>query len=53
MYELYLVTLKGLVGFENDFNGIYFHLHFYLKAGVKSPEDFFVYCLAAETYSDR
>ena len=31
-----LVTLKGLVGFENNFNGIYFHRHFLLKSGVKS-----------------
>ena len=29
-----LVTLKGLMGFENNFNGIYFHHHFYLKTGV-------------------
>ena len=31
-----LVTLKGLVGFDNDFKGVYFHHHFYIKAGVKS-----------------
>ena len=33
------VTLKGrkgLVGSENNFKGIYFHHHFYLKTGVKS-----------------
>ena len=30
-----LVTLKRLVGFENNFNGIYFHHHFYLKTDVK------------------
>ena len=39
------------MGFENNFNDIYFHLHFYLKTDVKSPEDFFVYSLALETYS--
>ena len=30
----YQVTLKGLVGFENYFNGIYFHYNFYLKTDV-------------------
>ena len=28
------VTLKGFVGFENNFNDIYFHNHFYFKTGV-------------------
>ena len=28
---------EGLVGFGNNFNGIYFHHHFYVKTGVKSP----------------
>ena len=30
------ISMKRLVGFENDFNGIYFHHHFYIKNGVKS-----------------
>jgi hypothetical protein len=36
-------------GFEKKINGIYFYCHFYVKAGVKSPQEFFVYCLAPET----
>ena len=47
-----LVTLKGLVGFENDFNGIYFHHLFYFKTGIKSPLDSFVYCLTRKIYTD-
>ena len=31
----YLVTLKGLVGFENNFNGRYFHHNFCVKTGVR------------------
>ena len=31
-----LVALKGLVGSKNNFIGIYFHHHYYLKTGVKS-----------------
>ena len=31
-----LVTLKELVGFENNFHGKYFHHPFYVKSGVKS-----------------
>ena len=34
IYASQQVTLKGLVGFENNFNGIYFHPYFYLKTGV-------------------
>ena len=40
--------MKRLVGFEKNFNGIYFHHHFY----VKTPQIFFVYCLALKIYSD-
>ena len=31
------IFFTGLLGFENNFNGIYFHYHFYVKTGVKSP----------------
>ena len=31
----YLVTLKGLVGFEKNFNGRYFHHNFCVKTGVR------------------
>ena len=48
---LYSVTLKGLVGFENNFNGTTFHHHFCLKTGVKCPENFLYYSLAPETYN--
>jgi hypothetical protein len=42
-FQSYLLTgqadsakkaLKGVKGFENNFNGIYFHHNFYLKTGV-------------------
>ena len=36
VYPSQLISMKRLVGSENDFNGIYFHHHFYIKAGVKS-----------------
>ena len=47
-----MVTQKGLVGFKNDFNGIYFHRLFYFKTGIKSPLDSFVYCLTRKIYTD-
>ena len=47
--QLTLVTLEGLVGFENDFNGTYFHHHFYIKADVKSLQEFLSYYLAPKT----
>ena len=31
------LTLKGLVGFENNFNDTTFHHHFCVKTGVKCP----------------
>ena len=34
-------------------NGIYSHHHSYLKTGVKFLSEFFVYCMAPETYSVR
>ena len=45
------VTLKGLVGFENNFNGTTFHHHLCTKTGVKCPKEFLRYFLALETYS--
>ena len=44
-------TLKGLVGFENNFNGTTFHHHLCTKTGVKCPKEFLRYSLALETYS--
>ena len=41
------------MGFENNFNGIYFHHHFYVKTGVRSMYKFLLYYLAPETYSDH
>ena len=45
----YQVTLKGLVGFENYFNGTTFYHHFCVKTG---PEDFLGHFLTTETYSE-
>ena len=33
------IFFTGLLGFENNFNGIYFHYHLYVKTGVKSPSE--------------
>ena len=39
IFQKTILSLKfkeGFMGFENNFNGIYFHHHFYVKTGVKS-----------------
>ena len=48
---LYSVTLKGIVGFENNFNGTTFHHHFCVKTGVNISAEFLCYSMAPETYS--
>ena len=36
-FYVQIIFFTGLLGFENNFNGIYFHYHLYVKTGVKSP----------------
>ena len=39
------------MGFENIFNGIYFHHPFYVKTGVKSPQKISTYVAATTSIS--